>query len=344
MSAFSSASQFAYRENGETKVDENIANMVQPVEAEDAGEYVTLSMVDAIYDSESGFFSLAWNWNVDSRGETLYLLGENLNDCFSVPTSEINTYLNADEEILSRSFMPGELQGYVEAGHDEIECTLSFDILRITAEVVKLDEAKQGFTPDDEGEAARDKWIDEMNAQGKLVMNGINMILMPQAEGKSWHETLLESDKFELAQHVEVTFTLSGEANAPAKKRVVPITKKFDGYEIRIEEGEIGFMDARIVVNYISDEKPLVIDEKGMGNMWDIDFSAPGVGRAWHKGGGGRIQDPVLLEDGRWLNVYEYEASSLKFQPDELLFTLHTYTDRETRVEHTDDAFLVQFQ
>lgn len=78
--------------------------------------------------------------------------------------------------------------------------------------------------------------------------------------------------------------------------------------------------------------------------MWDVDFSALGVGRAWFRAGGGTIHDPMLLEDGRWLNVYEYEASSLKFQPDELLFTLHTYTDRETRIEHTDDAFLVQFQ
>lgn len=96
-------------------------------------------------------------------------------------------------------------------------------------------------------------------------------------------------------------------------------------------------------MEYITPEAPKD-GGKGVGWLWDVQFDVPGV-ESFTGNAGGYIHDPVLLEDGRYMSLYEYEALQLYTQPDILRLTLVTYDENLNPVNvYSEDAIELKFE
>ena len=116
---------------------------------------------------------------------------------------------------------------------------------------------------------------------------------------------------------------------------------KFNDYELRINSAYTTAISAHIEVAYITPEKPKD-GGKGFGLLWEFEFDLPDKS-IWTGNAGDHWDDPVQIEDGRYLSVYHYEALRLFTQPDTLIMTLVEYDDDFNRIVHEDEAVTLHF-
>lgn len=156
--------------------------------------------------------------------------------------------------------------------------------------------------------------------------------------------SLLEDGYCQVVEEFTLPFTMDPAALSSSALTLSGDTVfVFNGYELRIPHAEISPTAVYITVQYITPEPP-ADGGKGFGPLWGVKFSVPGLDRWYGNGSGVFSEEPILLEDGRYLSEYAFEALGLFTHPDLLEMTLITYDDSFQPTYHTGDTIQLTFQ
>jgi len=319
------------------KPNESITEAIQIMDSQYDGEFVKLSVNEALYDRLGGTCTLGWTVeNLDDENE-LYIICDGID--FGGEKVDYRTVSNMDEYILgSGAVVDSAMHGTLPDTADN-NCTMGFTVLRPLAPFMQIADYDGNYeTALEKAAVLRGRGYIPLYADGTVVVEFDSEI--------SYAESLLATGQFELAERFSLNFEVETE-RLDETLRVYNGGNSFifDDYEIRIRSAYTTATTVHIDVEYITPEKPLD-GGKGIGPMWDIAFSTPD-GTDWTGNAGGRFFDPVQLEDGRWSSVYEYEAVQLFEQPEVLCLTLATYElDNGVLVstEHIEDTIELIFK
>ena len=339
--------------------DDWIAAAVQTVGETYDGKAVKMNVTDAIYDSEGKVYTLAWTLENKTPGTKYYVLCDGIT--FEGQEAWQRSMTNVSEFFLDDRMLECGTTGEApESGGKNVEMT--FTILKPLAEVVNIGGVSDAETEEEtqENEKQYLENIEKINAEGKIALAGDCFVELGEdgwRRDETYAEALVRSGKFETVDHFTLSFPLRDDSMDEMKKTCAGETDfKFDGYELHVRQAEMSLMSARFIIDYISDEKP-GDGGKGVGPLWEIDFAiddgadhtgewgAP-YNTHWYSNGGGSWNDePVRLEDGRWLSTYEYEMLELRAWPDEVKMFLVTYDgDLSRPVLHMDDIAALKFE
>lgn len=317
--------------NGET-TNENISDSIQSVGTQYKGESVSFTVNEALYDSIGETFALDWTIENLNDSENLYVICNGA--YFGDERAHQRTTSNYSDFILeadtTECMMLGELPE-----NDSSECRMDFVVLRGLAPfAVVTDESS---VENLQAEAAR------LRSEGFIPVNSIDIVCGTPNNGRSYAENLLASGEFELAESFSLNFTLEqNKLDETVRFYNGPTEFVFDDYEIIIRNAYCTATAVYVDVEYITPEAPKD-GGKGFGPLWGLQFDLPGK-ESWTGNAGGSINDPVQLEDGRYMNLYKFEAISLYTQPEVLLMTLVTYDDAFNATYHTEDAIELIFE
>lgn len=156
--------------------------------------------------------------------------------------------------------------------------------------------------------------------------------------------TLLSDGHCQVVEEISLPFTLSPDAlPASALAYTGETAFVFDTCELRITRAEVSATAVYITVQYITPEPP-ADGGKGWGPMWSVKFAVPGMDIWYGNGSGTFSEEPVLMEDGRYLSEYSFEAVGLFTRPDTLEMTLVTYDSDFQPTYHTENSVTLTFQ
>lgn len=349
-----------WRDNeGNVIAAKQIAAAVQTVGETYDGEAVKINVTDAVYDNVGKAYTLAWTLENKTPGTEYYVFCDGI--AFDGQEAFMRSMTNVSEFFLDDRMVECGTTGEVpENGGKNVEMT--FTILKPLAEIVEVGGLLEGVDGEvtDETEEAYLAEIEAVNAEGKIALAGDYFVeLGPDGwnENETYPEALVRSGKFETVDHFTLSFPLKDDSMDEMKKTCVGETDfKFEGYELHVRKAEMTPLSACFKVDFISDEKP-GDGGKGVGPLWEIDFAIDdgadhtdewGVpyNTYWYLSGGGNwSDDPVQLEDGRWLSTFEYEMLELRAWPDEVKMYLVTYDEELSKpVLHLDDIATLKFE
>lgn len=327
----------------ETETGKQMAAVVQQVGESYDGAAVRMNVLDALYDNVGKAITLAWTLENKTPGTQYYVLCDGVfidgKAAFERSARNTTEFMLGDETLEC-----GMTCEAPENGGQNVEMT--FTILKPTAEIVNI----EGVTEEDDLDAYLAQ-IAALNAEGKIVMAGDGWVELTEddwKEDETYCEALTRTGKFETADRFTISFTLRDDSASGLERVYQGETNfVFDGYELRVREAVLTPMTARFVVDYVTDEKP-VDGGKGMGPLWEVQFTLGAEGEKWWytNGGGWWSDEPVQLEDGRWLSTFNCEMIGLLEWPDEVRMELITFEpDGEgyRAVEHTEEAVTLQF-
>ncbi len=317
--------------NGET-TNESITDGLQPVVARHEGDTVCFAVNEALYDDIGKTFALDWTIENLDDSDNLYVICNGV--YFGEERAHQRTTSNYSDFILEAGSTKCMLLGELPENNSS-ECRMEFVVLRGLAPfAVVTDESS---VENLQAEAAR------LRSEGFIPVNSIDIVCGTPNNGRSYAEELLASGEFELAESFSLNFTLEqNKLDETVRFYNGPTEFVFDGYEIAIRDAYCTATAVYVDVEYITAEAPKD-GGKGFGPMWGLQFDVPGM-ESFTGNAGGSINDPVQLEDGRYLNLYEYEATQLYVQPDVLLMTLVTYDDAFNATHHSEDAIELTFE
>ena len=314
------------------EINESAAAGVQNVEGEYTGSAVRMTMNDALYDDRMNTFAISWVIENLHDDENLYVLFDGVT--FGGAWAESGNGRNQTEFLLPADETMGSMLGKLP-GNDSTDGEIRFTILRALAPMERIAETETL-------EAYRSE-IARVQEKGSIPCEGDGVPVVAEYDlGKTYAENLLATGQFELADQISVSFTLQ-DGLLDDTYRAYEGEKHFvfDGYELRIREAYMTATGAYFQVEYITPEAPLDLG-KGMGWQWKLRFTDPDGG-FWMGSAGGSHEDPVQMEDGRYMSVYTYEVVQMFYQPEKLLMTLVTYDQDFNRTVHEEDTVLLSF-
>ncbi|MBQ8537024.1 MAG: hypothetical protein IJ461_06455 [Clostridia bacterium] len=309
----------------------SVAQGVQPVNASYQGQVVSCRMEEAVYDAPGKSWALSWTMNNLTNEEGLYVVQDN--PLVGGESAHWRSATFGSEYFLPQGESEGMMLGELPENKGET-WEMHFTVLRPLAEYEDVD-------PADTTEEYL-KAIADIRSRGKIPVEGDGYIYTEQKSDEGYVQSLLATGQFEKADEFTLTFTLAENLlDSACREYMGEKTFVFENYELRIREAYTTATAAYIQVEYITPEKP-VDGGKGMGWLWGLDFTVPGM-TAWTGNASGSFEDPVQLPDGRWMNVYTYEAMHLFAQPETIVMTLETYDEDFNRTLHTEDAVELRF-
>lgn len=319
------------------KPNESITEAIQIMDSQYDGEFVKLSVNEALYDRLGGTCTLGWSVeNLDDENE-LYIICDGI--AFGGEKVDYRTVTNMDEYVLGGGTAVSSAMHGTLPDNDSNTCTMGFTVLRSLAPFMQIADYDGTY------ETALEKAA-VLRGRGYIPLYADGTVVIEFDSDVSYAERLLATGQFELAERFSLNFEVETE-RLDETLRVYNGAKSFvfDDYEIRIRSAFTTATTVHIDLEYITPEKPLD-GGKGIGPMWDIIFTTP-EGTDWTGNASGSFIDPVQLEDGRWMSVYEYEAIQLFEQPEALCLTLAIYEmdgERLVSNEHTEDTIELIFE
>lgn len=311
------------------KSNESAASGVQIVDASYEGNNVRFTVNDALYDVAGQSYAIGFTIENLTDADNLYVVCESIT--FDGQESHMRAMMNVDEYILPKGITEGAVMGELPEGSSGI-CEIKYTFLRGLYPYEALPEDTEDIT-----HAAR-----ELRKSGKIPLEPDGYLPTEYDPDKTHLQMILASGQFEIAD----TFTLQFELDSKlleASKMVYSgqVEFEFDDYELRINSAYTTAISAHIEVAYITPNKPKD-GGKGFGPLWGLEFDLPDKS-SWTGNAGGRWDDPVQMEDGRYMSVYYYEALELFTQPDTLIMTLVEYDDNFKPTVHEDEAVTLHF-
>ena len=297
-------------EDGRT--NEEITGMIQPVQAVYEGGVVRVSVNEAIYDEAGESYALYWTMENLTGEEGLYVVSDW--PSFGGKAAHYRLENNVTEFFLDEKLTECVAIGELPEGTSR-DCELSFTILRAVGPY----------------EIAKDGCI-----EGPLAGTG--------EDEENYVSRLIGGGSFEIAETFKLDFEV-GETDTSFLR--VPAGETdfvFDGYEIRIQRALLTPASALIDILYITDE-PVTDGGKGNGPLYSFDITVDNE-KYWYGNGGALIGEAKQMEDGRWSQLYEFDAKQLFVTPDELSITLVTYEDGDIfkPIYHGDESIELRFE
>ena len=301
--------------SGDGRTNESISGMIQPVQAAYEGEVVQVSVNEAIYDEAGESYALYWTVENLTGEEGLYVLSDE--PTFGGKSGPYRLMSNVSEFFLDTKQSDNVAIGELPEGSSR-DCELNFTILRAIGPY----------------EIAEDGCIESPLAP--LDESG--------EDGEDYVSRLVGGGSFEIAEAFKLSFEV-GETDTSFLR--VPDGETdfvFGDYEIIIERALLTPASALIDIRYITSE-PVRDGGKGVGPLYEFTISVDGE-RTWCGGSGALIGEPEQLEDGRWSQLYEFDAKQLFITPDALRITLVTYEDDDIfkPVYHRDESIELRFK
>ncbi len=294
-------------EDGRT--NEGITGMIQPVQAVYEGNTVRVSVNEAIYDEAGGSYALYWTMENLTGEEGLYVLSD-------WPSFGGEDAFYRLESNVSEFFLDAKLTECVGIGElpngSSRDCELSFTILR---------------------------------AIGPYEIAADGCIESPLGEtGEDYVSQLVGGGSFEIAEAFKLDFRV-GESDTNFLR--VPAGETdfvFDGYEVHIQRALLTPASALIDILYITDE-PVEDGGNGIGPLFAFDIST-GDETPWHGNGCALIGEAKQMEDGRWSQLYEFDAKQLFVTPYALKITLVTYENGDIfkPIYHSGESIELRFE
>ena len=311
------------------KSNESAASGVQLVDANYEGRNVRFTVNDALYDVAGQSYAIGFTIENVTDADNLYVVCESIT--FDGQETHMRAMMNVDEYILPKGITEGAVMGELPEGARGI-CEMKYTFLRGLYPYEALPEDAEDIT-----QAARD-----LRNAGKIPLEPDGYILTEYEPDKTYLQMLLASGQFEIADTFALQFELDSKL-LEASKRVYSgqVEFEFDDYELRINSAYTTAISAHIEVAYITPDKPKD-GGKGFGPLWGLEFDLPDKS-SWTGNAGGRWDDPVQMEDGRYMSVYYYEALELFTQPDTLIMTLVEYDDDFKPTVHDNEAVTLHF-
>jgi len=309
--------------------NESAASGVQIVDASYEGNNVCFTVNDALYDVTGQSYAIGFTIENLTDADDLYVVCESIT--FDGQQAHMRSMMNVDEYILPKGITEGAVMGELPEGAKGI-CEMKYTFLRGLYPYEELPEEAEDIS-----QAAR-----ALRNAGKIPLEPDGYVLTEYEADKTYLQMLLASGQFEIAD----TFTLQFELDSKlleASKMVYSgqAEFEFDDYELRINSAYTTAISAHIEVAYITSDKPKD-GGKGFGPLWGLEFDLPDKS-TWTGNAGGRWDDPVQMEDGRYMSVYHYEALELFTQPDTLIMTLVEYDDNFKPTVHNNEAVTLHF-
>lgn len=297
------------------------------------GENVCFTVNEALYDSIGETYALSWTIDNLNDREDLYIICKGIS--FGDEDAHQRTTSNTTDFILGSGTTECMALGELPE-NDSNECRMDFMVLRATAPFAVVTAESVG------GDLTAAST--QLRSEGYIPVDGMGIVCDIPITERGYAEDLLASGDFELVESFSLNFTLEQDKlDDTARVYSGPTEFVFDDYEIRIRKAVCTATAVYIDVEYITPEAPKD-GGKGVGWLWDVQFDVPGV-ESFTGNAGGYIHDPVLLEDGRYMSLYEYEALQLYTQPDILRLTLVTYDENLNPVNvYSEDAIELKFE
>lgn len=297
-------------EDGRT--NEDIIGMIQPVQAAYEGDVVRVSVNEAIYDEAGESYALYWTVENLTGEEGLYMLSDW--PSFGGEAAYTRLINNTTEVFLNEKLTECVAIGELPEGSSR-DCELNFTILRAVGPY----------------EIAEDGCIESPLAERV-------------EDGEDYVSQLVGGGSFEIAEAFKLSFQV-GETDTSFLR--VPAGETdfvFNDYEIKIERALLTPASALIDIRYITNE-PVTDGGKGNGPLYEFEISVDGE-KKWYGNGGALIGEPEQLGDGRWSQLYEFDAKQLFLMPDALRITLVTYEDDDIfkPVYHRDESIELRFE
>lgn len=337
---WSSRSLVSYEDqDGQQQVNEQLASYAQPVEQSFHGEFLSIDMVDAIFDGNT--LVLAWTLTNTSE-RPIYLYCDPL---VNGDRTDMGSYTRVDELFVQ----PGEtIESGISArtdGENYGAVSESCDVeLRFTAfaterEVVEIEAMDEAATS--ANAEAYQSHIDSLLAQGKIPLASDGVIEM--SSHVTYHEGMTRSDMLEASGLMEkvdtVEATFSIERNTEAKSALPDgkqIEKENGGYLLRVVQADLGINSAtfrleRVFASKEAVEEFWVYYSEKLGPYWGFSFEDE-TGDIWWSGNGGGSADteaPQEQPDGTWVWGYTQVSTNLVRVP-KTITVIPTRDDPET--------------
>lgn len=308
--------------------NESAANVVQAVDASYEGESVRFTVNSALYDEAGKSYALGFTIENLKDADNLYVVCDHI--LFGGKPAFPRSTTNFGEYVLPTGITEGAVLGELPEDAEGV-CEIGYTILRGLYPFAELPET------DDDIAAA-----DKIRSEGLIPIDSDGWTYPTLYPDMTYAQGMLATGQFEIAD----TFTLRFELD----KQPLDSTKKmysgqavytFDDYEVRIDNAYTTATAAHFDVAYITAEKPKD-GGKGFGPLWEMEFTTPDHS-PWTGNAGGSWDDPVQMDDGRYMTVYHFEALQLFSQPDTLIMTLITYDENLTPTKHEDEAITLHF-
>lgn len=292
------------------RMNEEIIGMVQPVQAVYEGDVVRVSVKEAIYDDAGRSYALYWTVENLTGEDELYMLSAW--PSFGGKTAFTRLESNVSEVFLNEKLTECVAIGELPEGSSR-ECELIFTILRA---VGPYEIAEDGCIESPLAETVED----EEDYVSQLVGGG----------------------SFEIAEAFKLTFEVAETDTRFLRVHTGETNFVFNDYEIKIERALLTPASALIDIRYITDEP---VNGGGYRPLYDFEISAGGETQ-WCGIGGAAFGETEQLRDGRWSQLYEFDAKQLFIVPDTLRITLVTYDggDIFKPVFHRDESIELHFE
>ena len=297
-------------EDGRT--NEGITGMIQPVQAVYEGSIVRVSVNEAIYDEAGKSYALYWTMENLTGEEGLYVLTD-------WPTFGGEAAYYRLESNVSEFFLDANRTECVGIGElpegSSRDCELNFTILRA---IGPYEIASDGCIESPLGEIGED----EEDYVSQLVGGG----------------------SFEIAEAFKLDFEVCETDTNFLRVPAGETDFVFDGYEIKIQQALLTPASALIDILYITDE-PVKDGGNGVGPLYAFDIST-GDETPWCGNGCALIGEAKQMEDGRWSQMYKFDAKQLFVTPDALRITLVTYEDGDIfkPIYHSGESIELRFE
>lgn len=341
--------------SGQEHANDALISLAQPVGKTFEGSTLRIDMVDAIFDGRS--LIMAWTMqNKQSEGDVYLLLEQSQTS--SAGLFGQGSRRGADEIFIS----PGEVissgmstlfDSPVDA--DTFHVAFTYSVLAPKGDVVSIG-ALSGDEPD--GDAAYEayaKQINDLNAQGKLVLAPDGVIELgnnfpENAEGMTRTELLVAAGKMELLETVEVSFTIDRNADVknllPSDK---PIEQDNGDYILRVVKAELSANSAtfeleRVFQSQEAAERFAPYYTEKLGPYWGFAFEDETKSDWFFNGGGTNIGVPEARKDGTWVWTYEASLTQLQSTPKSItIIPLRDDTETgEFNIPYPQEAIVLQ--
>lgn len=311
------------------QLNESAAGGVQRVAASAKGSVIRYTVDEALYDNAGKNFALSFTIENLTNEENLYVLCESIS--FGGEQAHLRSMNNITEFILPQGTTEGAVLGELPEGESS-KCEMIVTFLRPLYPYVDMP-----YETDDTRAAAA-----QIRESGGIPVEGDGMIFLEEMYEMGYVPAFSASGLFEIADRFTLSFNLEpGLLDDTKREYSGPDRFTFDDYELQVLSAYTTATAAYFRIAYITSEPPMDLG-KGFGPAWQLAFDVPGSD-AWTGNAGGSWEDPVQLEDGRYMSVYNYEALDLFTQPDTIQMLLVTYDETYTPTVHEKDAVLLSF-
>jgi hypothetical protein len=309
-------------EKGQEHVNEALVEMSQPIAQVFEGQSLRVNMIDAICDGRS----LVLTWSLENKQEEgdLFLLLENTGELFNQ-----GLYSQTSEVFIS----PGEIissgvSTIIDAPLEEESVLISFSyaVLEPLGEIVEVD----GLDWSEPAivEEAYMRNIDELNAQGKLVIAPDGSVQLGSYYPENYEESsysgfLIAAGKMKHIETVDVAFSIKNNAQViNLLPDGMPVEKDNGDYILRVTKAELStdcatFNIERVSANEDAVEHLKTNNSDKLGPFWEFDFPDE-ENSNWYVSLSGVYHDPVAAAENTWVWAYELYLTPLQRMPESI--------------------------